>query len=206
MGTNIDRERASDERVLSTKSHKLFIIWKSHVPWQIKNVISPLPRYLLPPSLTWWWFFGKEPQATKLHVVLITWLREVTWRHMTKKKCSISTSTRPMATRCDTVITVMTYENSLTPTIVTWKKNHVTNKTRYIYFYKAHGYQTQQGHSLWYWITTHKFIWFFDHVIICSLVINEKRYIFNSTSPMYTNLDRVRDYDMGSPIKKLHRP
>ena len=132
MGTNIDRERASDERVLSTKSHKLFIIWKSHVPWQIKNVISLLPRYLLPPSLTWWWFFGKEPQSTKLHVVLITWSREVTWRHMTKKKCYISTSTRPMATRCDTVITVMTYENSSTPTIVTWKNNHVTNKTRYI--------------------------------------------------------------------------
>ena len=76
--------------------------------------------------------FGKEPQSTKLHVVLITWSREVTWRHMTKKKCYISTSIRPMATRCDTVITVVTYENSSTPTIVTWKNNHVTNKTRYI--------------------------------------------------------------------------
>ena len=28
-----------------------------------------------------------------------------------------------------------------------------------------HDYQTQQGDGVWYWVTMHKFAWFFDHVI-----------------------------------------
>ena len=34
----------------------------------------------------------------------------------------------------------------------------------------AHDYQTQQGDDLRYWATMHKVVWFFDHVIICSLM------------------------------------
>ena len=50
----------------------------------------------------------------------------------------------------------------------------------------------------------HKVAWFFDYVIICSLMNNKKRYISNFTSPMDTKLDRLVDYDMGPTLKKLH--
>ena len=37
----------------------------------------------------------------------------------------------------------------------------------------AHDYQTRQDNALWYWATMHKVAWFFDHVIIFSLVTNK---------------------------------
>ena len=67
-----------------------------------------------------------------------------------------------------------------------------------------HEYQTRQGDGLWYWATMYKVVWFLDHLIICSLVTNTERYIFNSTSPMDTRLDRVEGYDMGPILKKSH--
>ena len=65
-------------------------------------------------------------------------------------------------------------------------------------------YQTWQDDNLWYWATMHEVAWFFDHVIICSLVKNEKHYISNSTSPVDTKLDWVVSYDMGLKLKKSH--
>ena len=66
----------------------------------------------------------------------------------------------------------------------------------------AHDYQTQQDDGLWYWATMHKVAWFFCHVIICSLLTNEKRYFSNSASPMDTRPDRVVAYDMAPKLKK----
>ena len=82
------------------------------------------------------------------------------------------------------------------------KKSHVTNKKSYI-SYMAHDYQTRQSDGLWYWVTTHRFVWF---LIICgsSLMTNKKRYISNSTSPMNIKFDPMVAYDMGPPLKKSH--
>ena len=63
----------------------------------------------------------------------------------------------------------------------------------------AHDYQTGQDRT-----TIHKVAWFFEHVIICSLVTNKKRYFSNSTSPMDIKLDRVMASDFGPKLKKKH--
>ena len=49
----------------------------------------------------------------------------------------------------------------------------------------------------------HKIVSFVDHdhVIICSLMANKKRYIFNSKCPMDTKLDRLVAYDIGATLK-----
>ena len=52
-------------------------------------------------------------------------------------------------------------------------------------------YQTQQGGDLRYWAIMRKVAWFFDHMIIYSLMTNEKRYISNFKYPMETKSDRV---------------
>ena len=65
----------------------------------------------------------------------------------------------------------------------------------------VHDYQTRQGDGFWYWATIHKNAWFFDHVIICSLMINKKRFISNSTNLMNTNIGRVLAYHMGPASK-----
>ena len=44
----------------------------------------------------------------------------------------------------------------------------------------ANDYQTGQGDDLCYWVTMHKVAWYFDQVIINSLMKNKKRYISSS--------------------------
>ena len=46
MANKLDRVVASDEKMLSTKSHNPFVTWKQQATWQIKNVISLFPRGL----------------------------------------------------------------------------------------------------------------------------------------------------------------
>ena len=58
-----------------------------------------------------------------------------------------------------------------------------------ISLYMAHDFQTRQSDGLWYWAITRKVPWFFYHVIICSLMTNQNRYIFSSASPMDTKFD-----------------
>ena len=90
----------------------------------------------------------------------------------------------------------------LPATIFTWHNSCVTSKKSYISVFTAHDYQTRPDNGIWYWAVMHKVTCFFDHVIICSPVTNKKRYIFNSTSPMDTKLDRIVAYDMGPKLKK----
>ena len=63
-----------------------------------------------------------------------------------------------------------------------------------------------KGDGFRYRATTHKVAWFFDHLIICRVMVNKKRCISNSKSPMDTELDRVVTYDMSPPLKKSHQP
>ena len=90
------------------------------------------------------------------------------------------------------------YEKGSTITMVTWYNSRVMSKKSYIsVFTWLHDYQTGQDRT-----TIHKVIWFFEHVIICSLVTNKKRYFSNSTSPMDIKLDRVMASDFGPKLKK----
>ena len=87
-------------------------------------------------------------------------------------------------------------------TMATWHYSRVTNKSHISDF--TWFMTTKVGDGLWYWATMHKVPWVFDHVIICSLMTNIKRYISNSTSPTDTRVDRVVGYDMGPTFKKSH--
>lgn len=49
-----------------------------------------------------------------------------------------------------------------------------------LYLHKTHAYQNWQVDGWWHWTSTHKVTWCFDHVIIYSFMIKEKRYISNS--------------------------
>ena len=60
IATKLDREVASDERMLFAKPHNLFIMWIYQVTLQIKNVISPIPRDMWPPNVTRWWLLIRE--------------------------------------------------------------------------------------------------------------------------------------------------
>ena len=65
-----------------------------------------------------------------------------------------------------------------------------------------HDYQTWQDYGLWYSAFMHKVLWFFDHVVIYSLMKNKNIYIFNSKCPLGTKLDRVVAYDMRPILNK----
>ena len=80
------------------------------------------------------------------------------------KKRYISTSAGPMATKMNRWWLTIGGHHPM----VSWHKSHLTNKKVNIYFYRSNDYQTRQGGGLWYWVTTHKVTWFFDHVIMKS--------------------------------------
>ena len=54
IATKLDREVAFDKKMLFAEPHNLFITWIYQVTWQIKNVLSPIPRDLWTPNLTRW--------------------------------------------------------------------------------------------------------------------------------------------------------
>ena len=43
----------------------------------------------------------------------------------------------------------------------------------------AHDNQNRHGDGLKYWVTMHKVTWFFDDVIVCSLMTNKRCYTSN---------------------------
>ena len=123
---------------------------------------------------------------------MFPWSREVMWQI---KKRYISTSTRPCQLKLKDWWLIKRGHH---PQLSHDKKVARRIKKNWNFcFYMAHDYRTGQGDGLWYWTTTHKVAWFFNHVITCSLMANEKRYISNSTSPMVKKLERVLAYEMG---------
>ena len=81
--------------------------------------------------------------------------------------------------------TDMAYEK----VVIWWVKN--------LCFHMAHDYQTHQDDGLWHWATIYKVSWFFDQVIIFSLMTNKKRHISNTTNPRDTTFKSYQSY----PIK-----
>ena len=60
MTTKLDREVASDEKMLSTKSHNPLVTWKHEVTGQIKDVISLFPRDLRPLNFVLLFIWSRE--------------------------------------------------------------------------------------------------------------------------------------------------
>ena len=83
------------------------------ITWKIKNVISPSPRDVWPPSLIGWWLMIK---SCKLQSHMFFRSRS----HVTNKQHDIFTSAIPMATKLDRM---MAYQKLPAPLIVIW---HVT--------------------------------------------------------------------------------
>ena len=113
--------------------------------------------------------YDKEPQTTKLNVFGDSLHDGFTWHHVTNKKKITSPFPRAMATKLDKV---MAFEKGSPP--ITLQNSQVTNK-KHLYFYKTRDYQAGQGDDLYYWTTMHKLTWFFDHVIICCLIMTIKK-------------------------------
>ena len=113
----------------------------------------------------------------------------VTWGHVTNKKRYISTSSRTFLLNLKWMLFIRR-SHHLTNSYVTSKKK------LYLCFHLAHDYQTRQDDGSWYWADMHNVSWFFEQVIVCSLVTNKKRYISNSTSPIDIKLDRMMAYDL----------
>lgn len=116
MAANLDRDVASDEKMLFTNSHNLFVMLTHQVICQRKDIIPAIPRDLWSPNLTGWWLMVR---SHKLQSCLSD--KVVTWGHATNKKRFISTFVRLLVTKLDRVIA---FEKGLPhwshDTIATW--------------------------------------------------------------------------------------
>ena len=103
-------------------------------------------------------------EATKL----CSFVHMVTWGYVTNKMRYISTSARPCLLNLKRIWLMRSGHHPQWSyvTTVAWRAKNLC-------FHMAHDYQTRQDNALWYWTTMHKVAWFFDHVIIFSLVTNK---------------------------------
>ena len=153
------------------------------VTWQIENVISPFLRDLCQPSLTRW------------YKVLCPFDHMATWGHVIKKN-----------------VILLLPRGLWPPSSTAWCLMKMDQHPLWLYdtvvislFLHGSWLPNSKGDGFRYRVTTHKVPWFFDHLIICRVMVNKKRCISNSKSPMDTELDRVVTYDMGPPLKKSHQ-
>ena len=179
--------------------------WPHEVTWLIKSDISPSLRGLWLPKLTRWMFIlkGKGPPSIESFDALIT----LPSYHMTDAKRYISTSAGPMATKLERVVgsnagllSIKSYNLLITwPYKVTWQMENVINSlSRDLSLSNlAEGWLMIMSH-----MSNHKATYSFDHVITWVHVTNELRYIFTSTMPIATKLNRVMACNEESPLKK----
>ena len=108
MATTLDREVASDERMLFKKSHNPLITWTHQVTWQMKKCyisISTRPVITKPDKMV-------AIIRNQNYKVKYIFDHLVMWGHVTNKKRFISTSAGPMATKLDRM---MAYDNGSRP-------------------------------------------------------------------------------------------
>ena len=63
MATKLDREVASDEKMLSSKSHNLLISWTHQVAWQIKKRYISISTRPVATKLDRMVTYDKKPQT-----------------------------------------------------------------------------------------------------------------------------------------------
>ena len=147
--------------------------------------------------------YSKRPPSIDFFYALITWQSY----HVADGKHYISTSAGPMATKLDRVVgsnvgllSIKSY-NLLTtwPFKVTWQMKIVVNSlSRDLSLSNlAEGWLIIRSH-----MSNHKATYSFDHVVTWAHVTNELRYIFTSTMPIATKLNRVMVCNEQSSLKK----
>ena len=94
------------------------------------------------------------------------------------------------------------------PTMITWHSIRVTSTKIYMSVFTW--FMTTSTHTmliarkdddLFYWVTMCKLAWFFDHVIIWSLLTNIKRVTSNPQGLYTLNVTGAVAYDTGSKLK-----
>ena len=144
--------------------------------------------------------YSKGPTSVESFDALITWPSY----HMTDGKRYISTSVEPMATKLvgsNAGILSIKSQNLLITWLykVTWQmKNVINSLSRDLSLSNlAEGWLMIRSH-----MSNHKATYSFDHVVTWAHVTNELRYIFTSTMPIATKLNRVMVCNEESPLKK----
>ena len=144
--------------------------------------------------------YSKGPTSVESFDALITWPSY----HMTDGKRYISTSVEPMATKLvgsNAGILSIKSQNLLITWLykVTWQmKNVINSLSRDLSLSNlAEGWLIIRSH-----MSNHKATYSFDHVVTWAHVTNELRYIFTSTMPIATKLNRVMVCNEESPLKK----
>ena len=165
------------------------ITWWHEVTWLIKNDISPFPRGPWLPNMT----------AT------IHW---VFWRfdHVIKLKCYISTSAEPMATKLtEWWVRMRAYYPSSHPTC--WSRGHIWSHDKWKMFNSlSRDLLLSNLTEGWLMIrsnmSNHKATYSFHHVVTWVHETNEFRYIFTSTRPSVTEINRVMACNEELPLTK----
>ena len=147
--------------------------------------------------------YSKGPPSIESFDALIMW----PCYHMTDGKCYISTSAGPVASKLHRVVGfnagllyIKSYNLLITWSYkVTWQmKNVINSLSRDLSLSNlAGGWLMIRRH-----ISNHKATYSFDHVVMWVHMTNELRYIFNSTVPIATKLNRVMPCNEESPLKK----
>ena len=147
--------------------------------------------------------YSKRPPSIESFDALIMW----PCYHMTDEKHYISTSAGPVGSKLHRVVGsnagllyIKSYNLLITWSYkVTWQiKNVINSLSRDLSLSNlAGGWLMIRSH-----ISYHKATYSFDHVVMWVHVTNELRYIFTSTMPIATKLNRVMACNEESPLKK----
>ena len=147
--------------------------------------------------------YSKGPPSIESFDVLITWSSY----HVTEQKRYISTSARPMATKLGRMVGSNTGLLSIKShnLLITWShkvtwqiKNVLNSLSRDLSLSNlTEGWLMIRSH-----MSNHKATYSFDHVVTWVHAINELRYIFTSTRPIATKLNRVMACNEEPPLTK----
>ena len=103
MATKLYRVIGSNVGSLSIKSHNLFITWSHKVTWRMRKVLNSLSRDLSLSNLTEEWLMIRSHMSN--HRATHSFDHVATWVHVTNWLRYIFTSTRPIATKLNRVMT-----------------------------------------------------------------------------------------------------
>ena len=176
--------------------------WPHEVTWLIKSDIYPSLRGLWLPKLTRWMFILKGHHPLSL---LMFWSRYqvITWQMQNvisqlPRDLWLPNLTWVMGSNAG-LLSIKSYNLLITwPFKVTWQMKIVINSlSRDLSLSNlAEGWLIIRSH-----MSNHKATYPFDHVVTWAHVTNELRYIFTSTMPIATKLNRVMACNEESPLK-----
>ena len=176
------------------------VTWLHEVTWLIKSDISPPLRGLWLRKFTRWMFIVNSHHPLSL---LLLWSRDqvITWQ----MKNLISQLPRDLWLTEWWVLMRAYYLSSL---ITSWSRGHIRSHDKWKNVTNSLSRDLLLSKLAEEWLmirshmSNHKATYSFDHVVTWVHVTNELRYIFTSTMPIATKLNRVMACNEESPLKK----